>query len=105
MPVTSHDPLEAWTHDPELQASVVQALPSVQEFASLATEPHVPVAGLHASSVQGLLSLQITGLLPRHAPAWHVSVCVQALPSVHVVPFGAAGFEHVPVPGLHVPAT
>jgi len=29
---------------------------------------------------------------------------VQALPSLHVVPFAATGFEHVPVDGLHVPA-
>jgi hypothetical protein len=34
-----------------------------------------------------------------------VSVCVQALPSLHDVPFAAAGFEHVPVAGLHVPGT
>jgi hypothetical protein len=29
---------------------------------------------------------------------------VQALPSLHVAPFFLAGFEHVPVPELHVPA-
>ena len=28
---------------------------------------------------------------------------MQALPSLHVVPFAAVGFEHVPVDGLHVP--
>jgi hypothetical protein len=28
---------------------------------------------------------------------------VQAFPSLHAVPFEAVGFEHVPVPGLHVP--
>ena len=39
------------------------------------------------------------------APDWHVSVCVQASPSLHAVPFAAAGFEHAPVAGLHVPAT
>jgi hypothetical protein len=33
-----------------------------------------------------------------------VSVCVQALPSLHGEPFGTVGFEHVPVPGLQVPA-
>jgi len=37
-------------------------------------------------------------------PAWHVSVCVQALPSLHAVPFGALGFEQVPVAGSQVPA-
>jgi hypothetical protein len=42
-------------------------------------------------------------LTPVHVPFWHVSVCVQALPSSHVVPsvFGVA--VHVPVLGLHVP--
>jgi hypothetical protein len=30
---------------------------------------------------------------------------VQAFPSLHDVPFGAAGFEQSPVAGLHVPAT
>jgi hypothetical protein len=44
-------------------------------------------------------------LLPLHVPLWHVSVCVQALPSLQLVPLVAAGFEHVPVPLLHVPAT
>jgi hypothetical protein len=30
---------------------------------------------------------------------------VHALPSLHVVPFVASGFEHTPVAGAHVPAT
>jgi len=46
-----------------------------------------------------------TGLPPTHAPAWQVSVSVQALPSLHPAPSALAGFEHWPVPGLHVPAT
>ena len=37
-------------------------------------------------------------------PAWHVSDCVHALPSLQIVPFAATGFEHWPVAGLHVPA-
>ena len=39
-----------------------------------------------------------------HVPVWHVSVCVQALPSLQEVPLGAFGFEQVPVVGLQVPA-
>ena len=35
----------------------------------------------------------MTGLAPVHVPAWQESVCVQASPSVHEVPSGAAGFE------------
>ena len=38
-------------------------------------------------------------------PAWQLSVRVHALLSLHAVPFAAAGFEHTPVAGLHVPAT
>src|SRR5437762_3226404 len=53
-----------------------------------------PVGGPHA-----------TGLLPVHAPAWQVSVWVQASPSLHDVPSGAAGLEQAPVAGSHVPAT
>jgi hypothetical protein len=33
-----------------------------------------------------------------------VSVCVHALPSLHALPSGLAGFEQVPVAGLQVPA-
>jgi hypothetical protein len=35
----------------------------------------------------------------------HTSVCVHASPSLQAVPSGAAGLEHVPVVGSHVPAT
>jgi hypothetical protein len=34
------------------------------------------------------------GLLPVHVPLWQVSVCVQALPSLHVVPFGFGVATH-----------
>ena len=37
-------------------------------------------------------------------PAWQVSVCVHALPSLHAVPSALFGFEHVPVEGSQVPA-
>src|SRR3989442_1776010 len=40
---------------------------------------------------------------PAHTPLWQVSNRVQALPSVHALPSGLAGFEHAPVAGLHVP--
>jgi hypothetical protein len=58
-------------------------------------------AVLHA-----VAAAQVTGLPPVHAPLWQVSVCVHALPSLHVVPLVAfVGDEHTPVLGLHVPAT
>ena len=47
----------------------------------------------------------MTGFAPVQTPAEHVSVCVQALPSLHEVPLGAVGFVHAPVLVLQVPAT
>ena len=43
--------------------------------------------------------------VPVHVPAWQVSLCVQALPSLQLVPLVAFGFEHTPVVVLQVPAT
>jgi hypothetical protein len=94
-------------HAPLWQVSVwVQALPSLHEvpFAAAGLE-HWPVAGLQLPATWHWSdALQVTGLLPVQAPAWHVSVCVHALPSLHVVPFAAAGLEHWPLVGLQVPA-
>jgi len=93
---------------PLWQVSVcVQALPSLQvlplAFAGL---EHVPVVGEHVPATwHWSEAVQTTGLLPVHVPFWHVSVCVQAFPSLHVAPFAFAGFEQRPVAGLHVPAT
>jgi hypothetical protein len=95
------------THTPLSQASVwVQALPSLQlvPFATAGFE-HTPVLGLHVPAVwHWSEAVQTTGLLPTHTPLSQVSVWVQALPSLQLVPFAAAGFEHTPVLGLHVPA-
>jgi hypothetical protein len=44
-----------------------------------------PEAGLHESLVHGLLSLQFLGA-PVHAPLWHESPVVQALPSLQLDP-------------------
>jgi hypothetical protein len=69
-------------HVPPPQVSlVVQALLSLQE-AVLFVWKH-PVAGLQASSVQTLLSLQSGGGPPLHVPPPQVSFVVQALLSVH----------------------
>src|SRR5262249_20315210 len=39
---------------------------------------------------------------PTQPPAWHVSLCVQALPSLHTAPFSLATATHRPVCGSHV---
>jgi hypothetical protein len=51
------------------------------------------------------LAAQATGFPPAHTPPAHTSVCVHAFPSLQVVPLGAAGLEHAPDDGLHVPTT
>src|SRR5205085_1797553 len=85
-----------------VQASAsLQAVPS--SFAGFEQRPvawsHVP-ATWHWSS-----AVHVTGVAPLHAPPWHVSVCVQASPSLHALPSGFAGSEQTPVAGLQVPAT
>jgi hypothetical protein len=45
------------------------------------------------------------GVPGSQLPSKQLSPVVQALPDTHEVPSGAAGLEHVPLDGLHVPAT
>src|SRR5436190_14720058 len=56
---------------PKHVSPVVQALPSLQELVLFVCTQ--PVAGLHVSSVQGLLSLQFGAAPPTHVPPEHVS--------------------------------
>lgn len=68
----------------------VQALPSSHVTLSGLLALTQPVAALQLSSVQVLLSLQLSAVPGRHAPDWHVSSCVHALLSVQTVPLGCA---------------
>jgi hypothetical protein len=76
-------------HVPLWQVSVcVHALPSLHAapLVLLGFE-HTPVLGLHVPAVwHWSEAVQTIGLLPTHVPAWHVSVCVQALRSLQLVP-------------------
>ena len=84
----------------------MQAFPSlhVAPFAFAGFE-QIPVAWEHVpTSWHASLAVQTTGFDPVHRPVWHVSVCVHAFPSLHAVPFGAAGFVQTPVAGAQVPA-
>jgi hypothetical protein len=93
-------------HNPSRQKSVrVQPLPSLQKVPSVLTGfEHFPVPGSQVPmSWHWSLAVHTTGLLPAHAPAWQVSVCVHAFPSLHRLPSGFAGLEHCPVPGSQVP--
>jgi hypothetical protein len=65
-----------------------------------------PVDGLQVPAWwQTSLGAHVTGFAPEQVPLWHVSVCVQALPSLQAVPSFAAGLEQTPVDGSHVPTT
>jgi len=96
-------------HTPAWHVSVcVHALPSEQPvpsgFGVLAL--HCPSAGLQVPATwHWSLAVHVTGLLPVHTPAWHVSVREQALRSLQAVPFGFASWEHAPVAGSQVPAS
>jgi hypothetical protein len=91
---------------PALQVSpVVQASPSSHAVPSgFGVTAHVPVAGLQAAtSWHASAAGQTTGELPWHTPALQLSVCVQALPSLHAAPSGLAETGHWPVGGSHAP--
>lgn len=79
----------------------MQALLSLQFLGGF---EHVPVPVSHVPAVWHWSDAVHVTALPVHVPDWHVSGCVQALPSLHVVPSAFAGFEHTPVVMLHAPA-
>jgi hypothetical protein len=96
------------TQTPATHVSVcVHGLPSLQLVPSgFAGLLHVPVAGLHVPAVwHWSAAAQTTGLLPVHAPAWQLSVCVHAFPSLQAVPSFFAGFVQRPVLGVHAPTS
>src|SRR5439155_1383011 len=98
----------AAVHAPAWQASLrVHASAASQAVpAGLAGLEQTPVAGLHVpASWHWSSAVQTTGLAPVHAPAWQVSLRVQASTSSQVVPSGLAGLEQAPVAGLHLPAS
>src|SRR5688572_30723013 len=63
---------------------------------------HAPVAGLQVPAMWHWSSaVQITGIAPTHTPAWQVSDCVHALPSLHSKPSTFAVSTHWPVTESH----
>jgi hypothetical protein len=82
---------------PDWQVSVcVQALPSLQDVPLLSAGfEQTPVDGAQVPAAwHWSLAVQTFGFAPVQTPDWQVSVCVQALPSLHVAPFGFG--EQVP---------
>ena len=80
-------------HAPFWQASpVVQAFMSLHDVEStLLTNEHVPLPALHVPPVWHWLGVHTTGFAPMHVPPTQVSVIVQALPSLHIVPSALLG--------------
>ena len=81
---------------PAQESPAVQALPSSQALALFAKMQ--PVAGLHASVVHALPSLQTRATPAWHEPPPHVSAVVQAFPSSHAA---VLFVKTHPVAGLH----
>src|SRR5438094_591123 len=95
------------TQAPAVQVSVrVQALPSSQLVPlGLAGLLQTPDAGSQVPAVwHWLAAVHTTGFAPTQAPAWQVSLCVQALASLQLAPLGLAGLLQAPVAGLQTPA-
>src|SRR6266581_2780854 len=96
------------TQTPAWQESLwVQALPSLQVVPSaLLGLEQVPVPGSQVpASWHWSRALQTTGFAPVQTPAWQESLCVQALPSLQVVPLTWSGLEQTPLAGSQTPAT
>src|SRR5438309_31212 len=85
----------------------VQALLSLQAMPSVAGGfEQVPVdASQVPATWHWSLAVQTTGFAPTQAPAWQVSVWVQAFESVQALPSDLGGFEQTPVVVSQVPAT
>ena len=95
-------------HVPAWHVSVfVHPLPSLHPVPlGAAGFEHVPVAELQVPTVwQESDAAHVTGFEPVQTPLWQASIWLHAFPSLHPVPLGAAGLEHAPVAGLHVPGT
>jgi hypothetical protein len=95
-------------HIPDWHVSVwVHALPSLHVWPSaLGGLVHTPDGAVHTpASWHWSSGVHTFGSPPVQAPAWHVSVCVQAFPSLQTEPLTFAGFEQTPDAGLHTPAS
>jgi hypothetical protein len=90
-----------WHRPPEHASPTVHASPSSQ--ASVLSWFVQPSDVLQESVVHGLLSSQLVGLPPVHAPELQVSPVVHALLSLHAPPW-LAGAATQPWTGSQVPA-
>src|SRR5579863_4474612 len=72
---------------------LVHGLPSLQAVPLGASGlEQMPVEGSQVPAAwHWSEAVHTTGLDPVHTPAWQVSICVQALPSLQALPSGLAG--------------
>src|SRR5262245_43329925 len=93
------------THAPCWQVSVPsQTSASAQPVPSATgTFKQPPVVASQESTVQGLLSSQLSAGPRRHTPVWQVSLPLHTLPSEQLAPSESLRFLQ-PVAGLHVSA-
>jgi len=93
-------------HTPALHVSTcVHGLPSLHGVPSGATAlEQAPVAGSQVAVWHASAGVHTTWLAPVQTPAWQVSPCVHALPSLQAVPSGKAGLTQPPAIGSQVPA-
>src|SRR6185312_4728634 len=103
---TAHDPAELPLHAPAEQRSLaVHEFPSSQGVPSTTVGcEQAPVAGSHVPGAWHWSGDEQATVEPEHAPAWHTSLFVQALLSLHAVPSAIVGVEHAPLLGSQVPA-
>jgi hypothetical protein len=90
--------MPAWHEPPAHTSAPLHASPS-PHGAVLFAKTHPPLAGLHESSVHGLLSLQTVAEPPVHEPAEQISFDVHALPSSHAAMLFVK--THPPAAALH----
>ncbi|MGO9715226.1 MAG: hypothetical protein ACLQBL_40635 [Polyangiaceae bacterium] len=93
------------THTPVWHVSLEShALPSLQLVPLVAVGfEQTPVEGLQVPVTWHWSSaVHVIGFEPAHAPAWQVSVCVHALPSLQVVPLVTLEYAEVLRLGWHV---
>jgi hypothetical protein len=91
--------LSIW-HTPARQTPPAQGV-----LSGLWIGEHTPLTGLQSPTSHSPTGGQTSTLDPLHVPAWHVSVCVQASPSLHDEPLAFAGVEQTPVATSQVPAS
>ena len=83
----------------------LQLVPSVTWFAWQLPLPSQLSAASHSPVLLDPHAVPATVFGCVHTPAPHTSAVHSLLSAVHAVPSAAAGFEHCPVDGSHVPGS